>query len=839
MSLEVYSRKRDFSRTREPAPRAPGQRSGRCVFVVQLHHASRRHYDLRLEVDGLLRSWAVPKGPSFDPAVKRMAVEVEDHPIDYVDFEGEIPTGQYGAGQVAIFDRGTWSTEGDAVEQLAEGHLRFELAGDRLRGGWHLVRTGRPGRKSRWLLFKDEDRYAGPVEADDLLDDAPTRLPSMVARGRRRTHWRKAALKLGGAVPVEAPPRAVEPQLAALRRRAPMRGDWIHEIKWDGYRMLVAVDQGEVRIFSRTGQEWTSRMGDVVEAVQALGLEDALIDGEVIVGGGRVEDFNRLQKVLSGEDRAPMAYVAFDLLRIDHVDITAAPLRQRKALLQRVLDRAPSRVSFSAHIEGRACEAFELAVKESFEGIVSKRADRPYRPGRGEDWIKLKAVASEEYAVVGQLPARGRRDRIGSLLLAAPDPVHGWRYAGRVGSGLSEQQLSAVAARLQGRHASQPTVHVPGHQPELARARWVSPEFVVEVFSRGTGSSGLLRQPSLKALRLDKAAADLGGDTRLIADDDAAPEPGKETAMTRKPRRKADGVVITHPERLVYPAQGWTKADVADYYRAAARWILPELRDRPLSVVRCPGGIDEPCFFQKHPPAGVERVDEVRVAEASGDAEPHLVVRDVEGLIELVQFGALEFHPWGALAADPDCADQLVFDLDPGPGIAWRTVVEAARQVRDLLAEAGLQSFVRTTGGKGLHVVAPLDPASPWEAASGFARAFAQALALMQPKRYVATAAREKRQGRIFIDHLRNRRGATAIASFSLRARPGAPVAMPLRWNELGRIDSGAHFDMVRARTRLNRLKGHPWEGFRQLHQGLGAVEDLLDGHITPDDPGH
>lgn len=601
MSLEVYSRKRDFSRTREPAPRAPGMRTGRSVFVVQLHHASRRHYDFRLEVDGLLRSWAVPKGPSLDPRVRRMAVEVEDHPLDYADFEGEIPRGEYGAGKVAIFDRGTWSTDGDAVEQLAEGHLRFDLAGDRLRGGWHLVRTGPAGRKSRWLLFKDDDRHAGPVEADDLLDEAPARRPSMVARGRRCTHWRKAALQLSGAVVVDDPPGPVEPQLAALRRRAPMRGDWVHEIKWDGYRMLVAVDGGEVRIWSRTGQEWTSRMASVVSAIEAVGMEDALLDGEVIVGGGRIEDFNLLQKVLSGEASAPLAYVAFDLLRIDHVDITAAPLRQRKALLQSVLDRAPAGVSFSAHIEGKACEAFELAVKESFEGIVSKRADQPYRPGRGDDWIKLKAVASEEFAVVGQLPVRGSDGRIGSLLLAAPDPTHGWRYAGRVGSGFTDAQLATLATRLAAKQVGEPTVHVPGHQPELSRARWVPPAFVIEVFSRGISSSGLLRQPSLKALRLDKSAADLAGG-KPMPTDAVPPTPAGKRATKRKAGGKAGGsrVAVSNPDRVLYPDDGWTKADVAAFYRTAMDWILPEVRDRPLSVLRCPGGIGEECFFQKH-----------------------------------------------------------------------------------------------------------------------------------------------------------------------------------------------------------------------------------------------
>ncbi len=869
MSLAEYRRKRRFDSTREPEPGKPLPRGGRAIFVVQLHHASRRHYDFRLQVGDALKSWAVPKGPSYDPDVKRMAVEVEDHPVDYAAFEGDIPKGEYGGGHVARFDTGVWAADGDPEEGLAKGHLRFELFGRKLKGRWHLVRSGKAARQPQWLLFKDRDDYAGTLEADDLLGDVPAppaadakRAGTGKARKRRHTavdapvarsgDWAKAARRLDGARRAAAPDGAFAPQLAKLGNHAPEGEAWLHELKWDGYRLLVTIARGRVRLWSRNALEWTDKVPEITEAVARLGLRSGALDGELIAGRGARADFNLLQQTLSGERQGALALVLFDLLHLDGVDVANAPLFARKALLQQVLgDAPPAHLAFSSHVEGDAGAAVELAAEAGFEGILSKRGDRPYRPGRGDDWRKTKELASDEYAVVGYTPPKGRRSGFGSLLLARPDAEHGWRYAGRVGSGFSDVLLDELTARIGRAGRAEPTVHVPPNDTDLRAARWFAPRFVVEVYSRGTGGHGLLRQPSLKAVRPDKTIDDLRDGDRderrpamarspstpsTSGAGTAAPSAAPRARTADTPRRGATSrgnaaasrtpPSLSSPDKILFPGDTLTKRDVADYYAAVMDWLLPEIAGRPLSVIRCPGGIEGACFFQKHHTAGLQLVDTVRLKEELGGAGDYLVVGDAAAALELVQFNALEFHPWGATAATPDVADRIVFDLDPGEGVAWREIVAAARQVRDLLQRIGLASYVRTTGGKGLHVVVPLNPGAGWDVVKPFAHAFAQSLAELEPLKYVATATKKFRKDRIFVDYLRNGRGATAVASFSLRARPGAPVAMPLRWEELGRVRSGDAWTLRNAAARLKRLKAHPWDGFDTQVQGLPDQAD-------------
>ena len=880
MSLTEYRRKRRFDTTREPEPGKPAPRGQRAIFVVQLHHASRRHYDFRLQVGDALKSWAVPKGPSYDPDVKRMAVEVEDHPLDYAGFEGEIPKGEYGGGHVARFDTGVWAADGDPEEGLAKGHLRFELFGRKLKGRWHLVRSHKPARQPQWLLFKDRDEYAGTLEADDLLADIPAppaedakragtgkarkrKEREVEAPAKRSGDWAAAARKLDGARRAAAPDGPFEPQLAKLGDAAPQGEAWLHELKWDGYRLLATVSRGKVRLWSRNAIEWTGKVPEITTAVARLGLKSAAFDGELIAGRGSREDFNLLQGTLSGERQGALALVLFDLLHVDGVDISDAPLFARKALLQRILgEKPPAHLAYSAHIEGAAETAVELASESGFEGIISKRGDRPYRPGRGDDWRKTKELASDEYAVIGYTPPKGSRNGFGSLLLARPDAEHGWRYSGRVGSGFSDALLAELTPRIGRAGRDEPTVFVPPNDTDLRAAKWFAPRFVVEVFSRGTGGHGLLRQPSLKAVRPDKSVDDLHDSDRDGGEDMTSPAPAprkraasktakatkaaKATGATAAPKsgtsRTARGgpagpakiarasagasdeartpPTLSSPEKILFPGDTLTKRDVADYYTAALPWLLPEIANRPLSVIRCPGGIDSACFFQKHHTAGMALVETVRLKEESGSGD-YLVVNDAAAAMELVQFNALEFHPWGAHADAPDIADRIVFDLDPGEGVSWPEIVAAARQVRDLLVQLGLQSFVRTTGGKGLHVVVPLAPGSDWKLVKPFAHAFAQGMVEMDPLKYVATSTKKFRKDRIFVDYLRNGRGATSVASFSLRARAGAPVSMPLRWEELGRVKSGDAFTLRNAPARLKRLKAHPWGDFAALQQVL------------------
>jgi len=836
MSLYDYRRKRQFERTPEPAADSRRRRGGQPIFVVQLHHASHRHYDFRLQVGNTLRSWAVPKGPSLDPAVKRLAAEVEDHPLDYARFEGDIPEGQYGAGHVAIFDHGVWSTDGDAEEQLAKGHLRFQLHGGKLKGGWHLVRSGRRRRQPEWLLFKARDAHAAKKEADDLLDAAPD-APAEAARPRKRgggdaARTRRllaAAAKLPGARRTRRAPAFHAPQLATLVEAAPAGEGWLHEAKWDGYRLIAQLGRDKVRLWSRNELEWTQRLPAIVQALQALGVE-AVLDGELVAGAGRQQDFGLLQATLSGERAAPLSYVLFDILQLGDVDVSGCRQDARKSLLAALLEQVAPPLVYSSHVAEDGAGALALALERGLEGIISKRAAAPYRSGRGDDWRKIKQRQSDEFAVVGFTAPKGSRSGLGALLLAAPEGRRGWRYAGRVGSGFNEPMLEELVRRLTPLARDTPSVALGPGVTGLGKVQWVKPAMVVEVFHHGTGNLGLLRQASFKTIRADKSVAALRA---------AAPDPVREKPMPGKREKKpqaaaaTEEVALTSPSRVVYPDAGIRKQDVFAYYRTMLPWLLPEIAGRPLSVVRCPQGAERPCFFQKHLPTGMEHVGSVPIEEEDGASADYIVVHDEAALLELVQFNALEFHPWGAQAGAPDLADRIVFDLDPDTGVAWSRVVAAARWVRERLHELGLASFVRTSGGKGLHVVVPLRPACDWARVKAFARAFAESMAASDPLAYVATASKRQRKGRIFVDYLRNGRGATSVASFSLRARAGAPVAMPLRWEELGRVRRGDAYDIVSAPRRMARMKQHPWGDYDRIRQNLDKVAARLAGYAA------
>jgi len=877
MSLVEYRRKRSFDRTREPEPGKPLPRGKRAIFVVQLHHASRRHYDFRLQVGDALKSWAVPKGPSYDPDVKRMAVEVEDHPVDYAGFEGGIPKGEYGGGHVARFDHGVWATDGDPEAQLAKGHLRFELFGEKLKGGWHLVRSGKPARQPQWLLFKDKDAWAGTLEADDLLADVTPppaedlkragagkarkkKLARVPARKGRRKDWAKKALALTGARKAKAPDAPFEPQLAKLHESPPEGEQWLHEIKWDGYRILATIAKGEVRLWSRNALEWTAKLPEIRAAIEALRLDSGALDGELIAGGGTRDDFNLLQATLSGERQGSLAYALFDLLHIDGVDIANAPLVERKALLQELLEGATGHLAYSSHTVGNGPEAYELAGRNDFEGIISKRADRPYHPGRSDEWRKTKQLASDEFAVVGYTAPKGSRTGFGSLLLAKPDPEHGWLYVGRVGSGFNDRLMAEVTAKLPKTGAKTPTAHVGTTDTDLRAATWFKPKFVVEVFYRGIGRQKLLRQPSLKALRPDKKVADLADSDRgsaapvrgkARAGGKGAGAAGRKAAATAAPAKARSAPTgkraakaassristpaktgvrepprLSSPSKILYPDIRATKQDVWDYYTAVMDHLLPEVQGRPVSIIRCPAGSEKTCFFQKHLTAGLELVSTQRLKEESGVNADYLVIEDAAGLLELVQFNALEFHPWGAHADAPDIADRVVFDLDPGPGVPFAEVKAAATHIRRLLAQAGLESFLRVSGGKGLHVVVPLNPGCDWDLTKRFAQGFAQALAQSEPDRFVATATKSRRNKRIFVDYLRNGRGATAVASYSLRARPRAPVAMPIPWSALGKLARPDPFTIKDVPAMLKRRRKDPWEGIREVRQNLARWSD-------------
>lgn len=840
MSRETYRHKRDLSKSREPDFTPPHAHS-RAIFVVQLHHATSRHFDFRLQVGDALKSWAIPKGPSFDPDTKRLAVEVEDHPVAYADFEGDIKDG-YGKGHVDVFDRGVWATTDDAQAQIDKGHLRFELYGEKLQGAWHLVRSHRKARQPNWFLIKIKDRHAGKREANDLLDEKliestrrAARTPKELAVARKaarkkagtskKQSFRRRASKLARELsrltaarrePVDTGP--FKPQLAQLRSHPPQGDAWLHEVKWDGYRLLTTIKDGQVRLWSRNGVPYNERAPEIVQAIDQLGLDSARLDGELLALTDGVGDFGLLQKTLTGEAQAPLVYMLFDMPYLEGFDIAPSPLLERKKLLEQVLDKSSAQLGFSNHWIGDGMRVFDMATQQKLEGIVSKRTDSAYHAGRGDDWLKIKRLISDEFAVVGYTLAKGQRKGFGSLLLAKPDDEGRWRYAGRVGTGFSDAMLHDIAHELASGGRKQPGETITHIDPQLRNARWIEPRAVAEVYYHGIGNQGLLRQPSLKTLRQDKSPADLR-DSDSDSDFDRAP------ARRAKARASASAAVrITHPDRVVYPDMGLTKQDVVDYYTAVMEHFLPGVIDRPIVLLRCPSGIAEPCFFQKHHIAGLERVGTVKLKEGSGSQAIYLYPHDAQGILELVQFGAIEFHPWGSTRMDPDHADRIVFDIDPGEDVDWPRVRDAARLLHKLLKDAGLTSFLRATGGKGLHVVVPLDPPCPWDLVKDFAQGFAKTIAETNPVEFVAVSTKRLRRKRIYIDYLRNSRGATSVANYSLRARKGAPVAVPLRWSELGKLKSGRDYDIHSTRRRLASLRTDPWDGFTAVRQDLETV---------------
>jgi len=829
VSLREYTRKRRFEATPEPAAdaaKAKGSRGRAPIFVVQLHHASHRHYDFRLEIDGALKSWAVPKGPSMRLGERRLAVEVEDHPLSYASFEGQIPSGQYGAGHVQVFDHGTWSVEGDPLEAIAAGKLDFTLQGDKLKGGWKLVRTKKPASKPQWLLFKRDDPFAADVEADDLVD-APTGAPKnapktapkkAVARvvGAARpsatraaagapSSWKARATAVPGAR-AKPLPASLSPQLCGSQQAAPRGVEWLHEIKWDGYRFLARVEKGKAVLRTRNGHDWTAKFPAIADALVSLPISDVVIDGEIVAldSQGR-SDFSALQRALKSRNTDNLSLLAFDLVGLDGIDLSGARLLDRKELLEALLAHAPSPVlAYSKHILGHGEKVFEASKGQGVEGIISKRIDAHYVQSRSDSWVKVKHEDTDEFIVVGYTQPKGSRSGFGSLLMARRQ--HGkLEYVGRVGTGYDDSTLKAISSQLAARKQQRANVIIPTHATISERdVHWVKPDLVAEVAFRGWGKEGLLRQAAFKRLREDKDAGEVSDEV-----------PGEPTASDTVEVR------ITHPERIVYTSAKVSKGDVAEYYRAIAPWMLGELANRPLSLVRCPGGAEATCFFQKHYLESLGAgVKSVRLKQKDAD-EDYIYVDDAEGLLALVQMNTLEFHPWGSRIDVPELPDRLVFDLDPDEGISWPKIVAAARDVRARLRETGLESFVRLTGGKGLHVVAPINRGPTWLQLKHFCESFADAMVAHRPQTYVATMSKAKRTDRIFIDWLRNARGSTSVTSWSLRARPGAPVAVPLRWEDLGRIKGSNAFDLRSAAQRAKRLRSDPWADIYALDQSF------------------
>ncbi len=788
--LAEYNAKRDFDRTGEPAGKLGKARREGLRFLVQKHDATRLHYDFRLEWDGVLLSWAVTKGPSVDPGEKRLAVRTEDHPLDYGDFEGTIPEKEYGGGTVMLWDSGTWRPEGDPDEGLKEGKLKFTLQGERMKGGWALIRMRGKEKRENWLLIKERDDYAGD-DPDGLTGDFSRSVKTgrkmeeiakgMAAKKTSRKSRSRKTTEHGG-----KRPRFRDVQLATLYDKAPEGDDWLHETKFDGYRALAALGNGGTVFYTRSGKDWTDRFSDLCGAFEAVPCAAALIDGEVMAARVSGSAFSALQSALS--EGGELAFYAFDLLSLDGKDMTGQPQDERRERLAKLLSGVPKggALRMSEHVVGQGPEIFRKACEAGAEGIISKRVDAPYRGRRTKAWRKVKCSKRQEFVIGGYSPSDKKGRPFASILLGT---YEGDRliYRGRVGTGFGEAEFETLTKALRDRKTS-PFEEVP--KDAAQDARWVTPDQVAEVEFTEFTSDGYVRHGSYLGLRGDKEA----GSIRLE-------RPKEEEEMDEQ----VLGVAISSPGRRVFPDAGCTKLDVARHYARVGERMIELAGNRPLSLFRCPGGLEADCFFQKHGGGMPSELSIIGIKEKDGETEDYLYATRPESLVAAAQMGTVEFHIWGARTDRLERPDRLVFDLDPDEGLDWTDVRDAAFEVRGLLDRLGLASGAIVTGGKGVHVWMPLRRSREWETVKLFAKTFAHVVAEKSPDRYTATMSKQKRKCRVFIDWLRNERGATAIAPYSLRARKGAPVAVPVTWDELRDLKAPNGFSMGDMDKRLGQ----------------------------------
>jgi len=856
VALEVYRKKRNFRNTPEPEGQVSASASRDLSFVIQKHAASHLHYDFRLELNGILLSWAVPKGPSLDPNDKRLAMHVEDHPKEYGGFEGVIPPKQYGSGTVMLWDQGTWLPTGDPEASYKKGKLKFQLQGKKLRGGWTLVRShgGKYGDKS-WLLIKEEDSFARLATEGVVTETKPRStlsgrtMEEIAAHPDRVWHSTKSVaenLKTGtvkkrrsgpapgtlrGAIKGALAPRMAV-QLATLVKTAPRGDDWLHEIKLDGYRMLCRVEKGACRIYSRTGKDWTANFSAIAQAAARLPCTSAWIDGEVVVlaDDGRTS-FQALQNALSHGSLAKLHFYAFDLPYLDGYDLSKVSLLDRKRLLQPLL-QSTGELKFSDHVVGAGDEFFAQACKLRLEGIISKRVDSPYQPVRGANWVKIKCGMRQEMVVGGFTDPQNSRTGFGALLLGVYDRDGDLRYAGKVGTGFDDATLAQLRGTLDGLVQPEPPFINPPKGAEARRAHWVVPKLVAEVAFTEWTQDETLRHPAFLGLRADKRASDVIR-KRALATEEATAEsvpmtsakaPSSHTKASSRPSRDDDantiaGITISNPAKLLFPEAQLTKRDLALYYHDMSEWILPHLRNRPVTLVRCPDGWEKECFYQKNATDSVaDVIDRIQVQTSDGPAQ-YMMANSTSALVALLQMGALELHPWGSQARKLGFPDRIIFDFDPDEDLAWERVKEATEILRTLLGEIGLQGFLKTTGGKGLHVVVPIQPTLQWDQAKAFAKAIASLLVRTFPDRFTAKLLKSTRQGKIFVDYLRNGEGATAVSPYSIRAKANAPVAVPIAWEEISKDVRFAHFNVRTVKARMKRQKRDPWSEFFSMRQ--------------------
>ncbi|PHN60903.1 ATP-dependent DNA ligase [Pseudomonas syringae] len=843
-----YTRKRNFDVTSEPAEskRKGKARSGALSFVIQKHDARNLHYDFRLELDGTLKSWAVPKGPSLDPKQKRLAVHVEDHPLDYAAFEGSIPKGQYGGGDVIVWDRGIWQPHGDPRKTYEDGKLKFTLIGEKLSGEWALVRTRLKGSgsKEQWLLIKEKDDIARPAAEYDITEAQPQSVTSGAHVGAGRSAPAEPKAKAVEAKPARKPapkkakavfPDTFAPQLATLVD-APPAGNWLYEIKFDGYRMLTRIQNDEVRLFTRNGKDWTDQLPELTKALKGLKLQDSWFDGEVVVLDEQgLPDFQGLQNAFDEGHSKNIFYYLFDMPFLSGEDLREVPLEQRRDALKQVLGSQRSRLlRYSDAFQAGHQDIVASAAAMGLEGVIGKRAGSAYVGKRNADWIKLKCRLRQEFVIVGYTAPQGSRSAFGALLLAVNDDAQGLVYAGRVGTGFTEATLKHVHKQLKPLHREESPLAKKLTSAQARGVQWVEPTLVCEAEFAQWTREGIVRQAAFFGLRGDKPAGDVVREDAQPAEaasvtPEPSRQPGKKTA-----RGKVDvaGTGISHPQRVIDSTTGTKKIELAKFYESIADWILPYLNKRPVALLRCPEGIDGEQFFQKHAEhLAIPHIRQLDRALDPGHAAL-MEIDSVQALVGAAQMGAIELHTWGATRDRIETPDHFVLDLDPDPALPWRSMIEATQMVLAVLEELGLEAFLKTSGGKGMHIIVPLARQAEWDTVKAFAKAIAEFISRQLPERFTATMGPKNRVGKIFIDYLRNSRGGSTVTAYSVRARPGLPVSVPIALHELTGLTSSAQWDITNLEQRLSQLKSDPWAGYsnrrkitQKMWKQLGAKQ--------------
>lgn len=846
-ALAPYHRKRDFKKTPEPRTSGKSSAQGALSFVVQKHHASRLHYDFRLELDGTLKSWAVPKGPCLDPTVKRMAVHVEDHPISYASFEGTIPPRQYGAGTVIVWDRGEWAAEGDARAALAEGKLKFELRGDKLRGHWTLVRMRGNGEKQEpWLLIKERDGEARPLADYDIVEALPDSVlsgrdvddPPHITYGRepapQKTKASTASKKASGKVAVKSPdtlgrkaalPASLSPQLATLASAPPADPDaWLYELKFDGYRLLTRIDGNKVQCITRNGHDWTSKLPKLTQALARLPTRSAWLDGEIVVDGEKgAPDFQALQNAFDSGATASIVYWLFDVPFLDGRDLRDVPVEARREQLAKLLGRKPP-------ASLRLSEAFEASPRDllassghlGFEGIIGKLKGSGYVSRRSPNWVKLKNQQRQEFVIGGYTAPKGSRAGFGSLLLGVYDEDGALQYCGNVGTGFDASRLADIKTRLDRQHADDCPFAT---RPAGVKAQWVKPALVCEVSFGEWTREGRIRHSVFQGLRADKPARQIRREMAKTPNLTPASAAGKGATKPMTQR-------ITNADRVIDEQSGTTKGELAAYYEQVSELMLPHLKGRPVSLVRAPDGVGGELFFQKH--LKLNELPGVKLLDPALDPghEPLLQIDTAKGLLSAAQMNVIELHTWNATSNAIGKPDRMTFDLDPGEGVPWARMQDAAMLVQTLLTELGLPAFLKTSGGKGLHVVVPIRRHFEWDTVKGFSQAVVQHLADTIPDRFVAKSGPRNRVGKIFVDYLRNGFGATTVSAWSARSRPGLGVSVPLAWDELPTLTSASQWT-VRNIGRRAPTGNTPWSDMEKSRKSIGAAMKML-GYTAP-----